>query len=1185
MTYYCYGSWMDWFKSHSTTTAECDTGYANADTNTSGLIGLWDFLKGTEYKDTALDDGIANDGIKFGNACVSNGKLLLDGNGDYMTIGGNDNAFDLQQGTIEMQFTQKCATGNDTLISRGEVNDYKAEGYFEISVSEDGRVYMYHVDDGKIAYLSTEKCFFNEGDTLNVSYSWDADTGGSFTVQNLTQCSEVTLDHNITGLDMDIGDNDGESWTVGAREVDDTDGCYDQYFQGSIDYVAVFNNANPAGDGYVEGSSGNDLIDTDYIGDPEGDMIDNEDAILANSDLNDDIVLAGAGNDTVKAGEGNDIIYGDSKQGAGEASPVTISIDSASAGMASKIYAYTIDPETGKISNVMLLEDDARDGVGKTYEYNVAQGGVVGVGIVNDQGQFLSSGYGDNVGLNSDGLVHTKGLGQVDDSTVKIGFEDWACLGDKDFNDVTLTIDLGTSGATFDNAHYTTSSSVGSAIVTEGAGDDLLYGEEGDDTIYGEGGNDTIDGGIGDDSIDAGEGTDSVLGGDGNDTIIYGGGNDTIDGGAGNDYIDDGYGVIKDGANLIHGGDGNDTVYSGNSNDTVYGDAGNDELHAEGGNDTIDGGAGADLIFGDDGDDSIKGGADNDTIHGGEGNDSAVGDTGNDTILGEGGNDTLRGEVGNDYVDGGAGNDSVSGGEGDDTVLGGDGDDLVRGGSGNDSMSGGKGNDYIDSGSGDDSVDGGEGHDTIVSYNGADTIYGGAGNDSIDSSWGDANALPDLGYPGLFPADSDTENDRDYVDAGEGNNWVSTGDDRDTIISGSGNDTIDGGIDNDSISSGAGNDFIVGGEGSDTILAGDGNDTVYAGFGPGTDDALNVPDGQDLVENNGRDYVDAGAGDDLVYGSDDADTILGGSGNDTIDGGIDADSILGGSGDDVITLGLKNDAHADYASGGDDRDYFTGVGAGDTVDGGTGGNDYDTLDLTGLGKWQYSNVTTDADGDSSSGSINFLDSLGNVTGTLKFNEIEKIIPCFTPGTVIATPMGERLVEELQAGDRIITRDNGIQRIRWVGTKNVTSLDLQRAPHLRPIMIKAGALGNGLPETDIMVSPNHRMLIANEKTSLYFEEPEVLAAAKHLIGTPGIYEVNVPSTTYIHFMFDRHEVVLSNGCWSESFQPGDYSLKGIGAEQRNEIFELFPELKNQKGLESFEAARRSLKKHEAKLLVH
>jgi len=203
---------------------------------------------------------------------------------------------------------------------------------------------------------------------------------------------------------------------------------------------------------------------------------------------------------------------------------------------------------------------------------------------------------------------------------------------------------------------------------------------------------------------------------------------------------------------------------------------------------------------------------------------------------------------------------------------------------------------------------------------------------------------------------------------------------------------------------------------------------------------------------------------------------------------------------------------------------------------------------------------------------------------MTFSEIENVIPCFTPGITIATPKGERLIEELQVGDRIITRDNGIQEIMWLGHKEMSGKALVQNPHLKPILIKAESLGNGLPERDMLVSPNHRVLVASDMTQLYFEEREVLAAAKHLVGSAGIHEVDVMGTTYIHMMFERHEVVLSNGSWTESFQPGDYSLKGIGNAQRTEIFELFPELRNREGLEDYRSARKSLKKHEAKLLV-
>ena len=199
-------------------------------------------------------------------------------------------------------------------------------------------------------------------------------------------------------------------------------------------------------------------------------------------------------------------------------------------------------------------------------------------------------------------------------------------------------------------------------------------------------------------------------------------------------------------------------------------------------------------------------------------------------------------------------------------------------------------------------------------------------------------------------------------------------------------------------------------------------------------------------------------------------------------------------------------------------------------------------------------------------------------------DLAETVPCFTPGTLIATPRGERRVESLREGDRIITRDNGIQEIRWVGHKALMGRDLRHAPHLQPVVIQAGALGNGLPERDIMVSPNHRMLVAGERTLLHFDEGEVLAAAKHLIGAAGVHQVEAARIDYVHFMFDRHEVVLSNGAWTESFQPGDYSLRGIGAGQRAELLELFPELKTVKGIAGYASARRSLNRDEAQLLI-
>lgn len=192
-------------------------------------------------------------------------------------------------------------------------------------------------------------------------------------------------------------------------------------------------------------------------------------------------------------------------------------------------------------------------------------------------------------------------------------------------------------------------------------------------------------------------------------------------------------------------------------------------------------------------------------------------------------------------------------------------------------------------------------------------------------------------------------------------------------------------------------------------------------------------------------------------------------------------------------------------------------------------------------------------------------------------------PCFTPGTLIATRKGERRVEDLQVGDRVITRDNGLQDIRWIGRRALSAGDQKRGPHLKPVLIQQGALGHGLPERDFLVSSNHKILVSNDKTTLHFDEDEVLVAAKHLTGLDGVDVVEVDQTTYIHLLFDAHEVILSNGTWSESFQPQADSIAGVGNAQRQEIIELFPELKDPESVEGYASARRALTRHEAKII--
>ena len=732
-------------------------------------------------------------------------------------------------------------------------------------------------------------------------------------------------------------------------------------------------------------------------------------------------------------------------------------------------------------------------------------------------------------------------------------------------------------------------------IVEGTPGDDLIDddydGDPNGDFVDNE---DSLDDQDDDDDIRAYSGDDTVIAGSGDDTVDGGDGNDSIHGNSGDDSITSGPDGRPDKAAAIPGVD-NDTDPN-DDRDIVYGDSGDD---------TISTGDDADTIYGGPGNDVLKPGIDDDEVYGGSGDDLIEDIQGSDEIYGGDGNDTIK-----------AGIDTFSDYEGDDpnlpnplypgalsdpdktdgmdTVYGGKGHDIIETGDDADHIYGGSGDDTINAGIDDDYVEGGEGNDSIIGGHGSDTIYGQTGDDWINA--GDSTLLWGQS-PDNDPVNPDPvpENGRDLVYGGDGNDTIFGQDDDDTLYGGEGNDLIDAGIDDDLVEGDSGDDTLIGGQGDDTMNGEQGNDSLEGNSG---DDDLKGGSGNDTVHGGiGDDTISGGTGTDLLYGDsgDDSvtggqenDTVYGGHGDDTLRGNLGDDVLEGGSGDDSIDGGAGNDTiiggpGADTMFGANDRDVFLGSTVGDKIDGGSGGDDYDILDLRGSAP-TGGRINVIYDSNPENGTVEFYDADDKLLGTSQFEEIEKVIPCFTPGTLIATPRGEVPVESLKEGDRVITRDNGIQEIRWMGAKGLTGRELLQKEHLKPVLIQKGSLGYGLPERDMLVSPNHRVLVNNDKTALYFEEREVLVAAKHLTGLAGVSRVDTMKTTYIHFMFDQHEVILSDGSWTESFQPGHQTLDGLGNAQRQEILELFPELATEQGREDYHAARRTLKRHEAKLLT-
>jgi hypothetical protein len=184
-----------------------------------------------------------------------------------------------------------------------------------------------------------------------------------------------------------------------------------------------------------------------------------------------------------------------------------------------------------------------------------------------------------------------------------------------------------------------------------------------------------------------------------------------------------------------------------------------------------------------------------------------------------------------------------------------------------------------------------------------------------------------------------------------------------------------------------------------------------------------------------------------------------------------------------------------------------------------------------------------SDGTQRTGRVEALDGAGRVSGSSTMDDVMSAIPCFTPGCALLTDRGPRQVAELAPGDRVATRDNGLRPILWIGERRFDWRALGLNPILRPILIRAGALGDGLPERDMTVSPNHRILFVVRTDGDGREEAFV--QARDLTSRPGIAVAGVASVSYVQILFDRHEAVMSDGLWSESFQPQERSVAALG----------------------------------------
>lgn len=182
------------------------------------------------------------------------------------------------------------------------------------------------------------------------------------------------------------------------------------------------------------------------------------------------------------------------------------------------------------------------------------------------------------------------------------------------------------------------------------------------------------------------------------------------------------------------------------------------------------------------------------------------------------------------------------------------------------------------------------------------------------------------------------------------------------------------------------------------------------------------------------------------------------------------------------------------------------------------------------------------------------DTVANQATFTNFEDINAV--CFTAGTLVETPNGMVPIETLTAGDPVVTAD-GVKPVRWIGKRHLGLPDLAGNPKLLPVMIPAGAFGNGLPTQDIRFSPQHRVVVRSEIAQRMFGTSEVLAAAKFLVGLNGIdVDGEAQDVTYVHVMFDTHTCLRVAGIDAETMYPGVEAFKMVPQEKLAELREIF-----------------------------
>lgn len=190
---------------------------------------------------------------------------------------------------------------------------------------------------------------------------------------------------------------------------------------------------------------------------------------------------------------------------------------------------------------------------------------------------------------------------------------------------------------------------------------------------------------------------------------------------------------------------------------------------------------------------------------------------------------------------------------------------------------------------------------------------------------------------------------------------------------------------------------------------------------------------------------------------------------------------------------------------------------------------------------------------------------------------------FARGTLIKTETGAVSIEDLQPGDRIFTKDNGPQALRWIGSCTLAIRGERVDEDQLPIRIKADALGFLRPEQDLLVASGFRLLVNHPSCATLFGSPETLAPALNFLDGDDILRVHTSTDmVFYNLMFDQHQILQANGLDCESYHPGNFGMSVMSLELQSHFLAIFPHLNGD--LSGFgSTARPILKGFEAEVL--